>query len=311
MSNFDFIEPEQRMADYVRQRDLVAQNASARHPVNAAAILQQAKARQASQKQEDVEQRLGNYCAERDQVAAKASPLHQADVNNLLAKVRQQSKVADTADLVSKSGRWNWNRFFLRFATATALIAVCGIAIVGEFGRQIKQAFTSSTAAMAGTSVKNSNEAKTSQVKTDTIGTFDKPSNSAEQTLIDYSDAANQAQAAYAQSNYVSAVTLADKALSIRKADATMQKLKTEILRQLDCSLANLLESFNVSVPAEIKYAELKKASTLGSVGKIGKPYYQAQVDKLEKAYRAGNWLGEANRQSSLDELRKAIEGWE
>ncbi len=148
MPNSDSIDPERRLADYIRERDRVAQNASARHPVNTVVILQKAKEHLASQKPEDIEKRLEIYCAKRDQVAAKAPPLHLADVNDLLAKVRQQSKVADTADLVSKSGRWNWDRFFLRFATATALIAVCGIAFVGIFGRQIKQAFTSSTATM-------------------------------------------------------------------------------------------------------------------------------------------------------------------
>jgi tetratricopeptide (TPR) repeat protein len=134
---------------------------------------------------------------------------------------------------------------------------------------------------------------------------------SAQQSLNAFSDTVKQAQTAYQQGDFAGAVALADNALGIRKNDATMQKLKADILLQLDRSLVTLLESFNVSVPSEIKYAEVKKASTLGAIGDAGKPYYQAQADKLEKAYRAGNWLGAGNRQTSLHDLRKAIDSWE
>ena len=133
----------------------------------------------------------------------------------------------------------------------------------------------------------------------------------AQQLLNAFSDTAKQAQAAYQQGDFSGAVALADKALGIRKDDAAMQKLKADILRQLDGSLVALLESFNVSVPAELKYADTKKASTLGAIGDVGKPYYHAQADKLEKAYRAGNWLDQGNRQSSLHDLHDKITNWE
>jgi tetratricopeptide (TPR) repeat protein len=134
---------------------------------------------------------------------------------------------------------------------------------------------------------------------------------SAQQLLSVFGDTASQAQTAYQQNDLAGAVVLADKALAIRKDDATMQKLKTDVLRQLDASLVTLLESFNVTVPTEIKYAEVKKTSTLGAIGDAGKPYYQSWTDKLEKAYRAGNWLGEGNRQTSIHDLRNAIDRWE
>jgi tetratricopeptide (TPR) repeat protein len=134
---------------------------------------------------------------------------------------------------------------------------------------------------------------------------------SAQHSLSAFNDTVKQAQTAYQQGDFIGAVTFADKALSIRKDDAAMQKLKTDVLRQLDGSLVFLLESFNVSVPSEIKYAEVKKASALGAIGDTGKPYYQAQVDKLEKSYRVCNWLDEGNRQTSIHDLRKAIDNWE
>ena len=133
----------------------------------------------------------------------------------------------------------------------------------------------------------------------------------AQQALNAFSDTVKQAQAAYQQGDFAGAVALADKALGLRKDDATMQKLKTDTLRQLDANLVMLLESFNVSVPSEIKYAEVKKTSSLGAIGDAGKPYYRALTDKVEKAYRAGNWLGEGNRQTSIYDLRKAIDNWE
>ena len=133
----------------------------------------------------------------------------------------------------------------------------------------------------------------------------------AQQALNAFSDTVKQAQAEYQQGDFAGAVALADKALGLRKDDATMQKLKTDTLRQLDANLVMLLESFNVSVPSEIKYAEVKKTSSLGAIGDAGKPYYRALTDKVEKAYRAGNWLGEGNRQTSIYDLRKAIDNWE
>jgi len=48
----------------------VAQNASNKHPVNTAAILQQAKARLAGRQPAAIEQRLEEYCVEREDVAA-------------------------------------------------------------------------------------------------------------------------------------------------------------------------------------------------------------------------------------------------
>jgi restriction system protein len=134
---------------------------------------------------------------------------------------------------------------------------------------------------------------------------------SAQQLLNIFRDTASQAQTAFRQGDYSGALTSVDKTLAIRKDDAVMQKLRTDILRQLDSNLVILLESFNVSVPPEIKYAEVKKASTLGAIGDTGKPYYESQADKLEKTYRAGNWLNEGNRQTSLHDLRKAIDSWE
>jgi hypothetical protein len=79
----------------------------------------------------------------------------------------------------------------------------------------------------------------------------------------------------------------------------------------LDLQLVTLLQEFNVSVPTELKYAVVKHVSTLTTIGDSGKPFYQAQADALEKGYRAGAWLTEGNRQSSLRDLRKAIDSWE
>ena len=134
---------------------------------------------------------------------------------------------------------------------------------------------------------------------------------SAQQALNAFSDLVKQAQSAFQKGDFAGAVAAADKALAVRKDDAAMQKIKTDVLLQLDRSLANLLESFALSVPSDIKYAEVKKADILGAIGNAGKPYYQAQADRLEKAYRAGNWLGEGSRQTSLHDLRKAIDSWE
>jgi tetratricopeptide (TPR) repeat protein len=148
---------------------------------------------------------------------------------------------------------------------------------------------------------------------------------SAQQFLNGFNDMAKQAQTAYQQAqiayqqgdltraitNFTGAITFADKALGIRKDDAAMQNLKTDVRQRLDAILVVLLESFNVSVPSEIKYAEVKKASSLGAIGEAGKPYYRAQAERLEIAYRAGSWLGEGNRQTCINDLRKAIENWE
>jgi len=121
----------------------------------------------------------------------------------------------------------------------------------------------------------------------------------------------SQAQAAYQRGDIASAVSLADKVLAIRKNDPTMQGIKAAMVKQLDETFEKLLDSFNVSVPAEIRSPGGKKASALGAIGDAGKPYYQAQINKLEKSYQAGNWLGEKNRQGSLQDLRKAVDSWE
>ena len=65
-----------------------------------------------------------------------------------------------------------WGIAMTEYLIILGIVAIAAIAIVGIFGKQIKQAFTSSTAAMAGTSLKNSNAAKQSQVGADTMGTF-------------------------------------------------------------------------------------------------------------------------------------------
>jgi tetratricopeptide (TPR) repeat protein len=133
----------------------------------------------------------------------------------------------------------------------------------------------------------------------------------AQAMLTEHNEAVELAEAAYQRHDYPEAVASADKALAIQKDDATMTGLKGEILRQLDEDFVNLLDSFNISVPSGIRQPGPKRASTLGAIGDAGKPYYQAKVDSLEKAYRSGNWLGENNRQTALQKLREAINIWE
>lgn len=123
-------------------------------------------------------------------------------------------------------------------------------------------------------------------------------------------DIAKQAQTAYQEGDFTNAITLSDKALSIHKDDATMQKLKTDVRRQLDARLVTLLVNFNLTVPPELEYARDKKAYRLTQIRETDKPYYQAQADNLEKAYRAGNWLREGNIQTSIQDLRTAITIW-
>ena len=139
-----------------------------------------------------------------------------------------------------------------------------------------------------------------------------KISDSAQQSVKAFSDLVAQAQAAYQKNDLIGAVIAADKALALRKDDPTMQKLKDDVRRQLDGRLVTLLEQFNVSVPSELKYAEVKKADILGAIGgdAAKKPYHDF-ADWLEKAYRAGNWLDEANRQTSLHDLHNKITNWE
>lgn len=132
----------------------------------------------------------------------------------------------------------------------------------------------------------------------------------AEKSLDAFGDLVRQAQIAFQKQNFADAVSLVNQALAIHGDDATVQKLKADILRQLDIDLVTMLESFNVSVPSEIQYAEVSKVSTLGAIGDAGKPYYQDLADKLEKAYRTGNWLDQGNRQLSIHDLRKAIDNW-
>ena len=54
-----------------------------------------------------------------------------------------------------------------------AVVAIAAIAIVGVFGKQIKSAFTSSSAAMAGTDTKNTDHSGEAAVTNDNMGTFD------------------------------------------------------------------------------------------------------------------------------------------
>ena len=133
---------------------------------------------------------------------------------------------------------------------------------------------------------------------------------SAQQQLNAFGDLVKQAQDTFKQGNLADAVTLVNKALAIHKDDPAAQQLKADFLRQLDADLVTMLESFNVSVPSEIQYVKIKKVATLGAIGDEGKPFYQSQADKLEKAYRMGNWLDQGNRQISIHDLRKAIDNW-
>jgi len=153
--------------------------------------------------------------------------------------------------------------------------------------------------------------AKTALEKMPSDATATKIQNSAQQILNEFSDTVSQAQTAFQRKDFAGAVTLANKALGMHKNDPTMTKLKTDILLQLDREFVTLLEQFSVSVPSELKYAELKKADTLTAIGEAGKPYYHAQADKLEKAYLAGNWLNDGGRHTSLSDLHKAIDRWE
>jgi serine/threonine protein kinase len=132
----------------------------------------------------------------------------------------------------------------------------------------------------------------------------------AQKQLDAFGDIEKQAQDAFQKQDFATAVTMVNKALAIHKDDATMQKLKSAILRQLDVDLVTMLESFNVSVPSAIQYVNVKGVSTLGAIGDAGKPYYQNMTDGLEKAYRMGNWLDQNNRQISIHDLRKAIDNW-
>jgi serine/threonine protein kinase/tetratricopeptide (TPR) repeat protein len=132
---------------------------------------------------------------------------------------------------------------------------------------------------------------------------------SATQQLNAFGDMVKQAQDALKKQDFANAVVLVNKALAIHKDDPTAQKLKANILRQLDIDLVTMLESFNVSVPSEIRYAAVTKVATLGAIGD-GKSYYQGLADNLEKAYRMGNWLDQGNRQISIHDLRKAIDNW-
>jgi serine/threonine protein kinase/tetratricopeptide (TPR) repeat protein len=132
---------------------------------------------------------------------------------------------------------------------------------------------------------------------------------SATQQLNAFGDMIKQAQDAFRKQDFANAVVLVNKALAIHKDDPTAQKLKSNILRQLDIDLVTMLESFNVTVPSEMRYAQVTKVATLGAIGD-GKSYYQGLADNLEKAYRMGNWLDQGNRQLSIHDLRKAIDNW-
>ncbi|HEY5043898.1 MAG TPA: protein kinase [Verrucomicrobiae bacterium] len=134
---------------------------------------------------------------------------------------------------------------------------------------------------------------------------------SAHQFLSAFDDTVTQAQAALKKNDFAGAVTLANQALDIRKDDPTAQKIKADVLKQLDGYLVQLMEDFNVSVPAELKSAEIQKGTRLTSITTAQRTYYQTFTDALEKGYRAGNWLGEANRQACLHDLRQSISNWD
>lgn len=133
---------------------------------------------------------------------------------------------------------------------------------------------------------------------------------SSQQFINAFNSLSSQAQAAYQKEDLGGAVVATDKALAIFPKDAKMQKLKADVLRRLDGTLQMMLQQFNISVPAELKYAVDKKYPILGAIGSEKKPYYD-QVDWLEKVYRLGNWLGTANRQAIIYDLRKRIDNWD
>ena len=65
-----------------------------------------------------------------------------------------------------------WGIAMTEYLIILGIVAIAAIAIVGLFGKQIKQAFTSSTGAMAGTSVKNTDVHSSAAVVRDNMGTF-------------------------------------------------------------------------------------------------------------------------------------------
>ena len=134
--------------------------------------------------------------------------------------------------------------------------------------------------------------------------------NAAQLSLNDLNAAVAQAQSAYVLENYGTALDLAEKALSLQKQNPAIAQLKSKIVRRLDGQLIDLLASFGIAIPAELKYAEINRVEKLGLIGVSGKPYYLSQVTVLEKNYRIANWLNENRRQESIEILIKTINGW-
>jgi pilus assembly protein Flp/PilA len=67
-----------------------------------------------------------------------------------------------------------WGIAMTEYLIILGIVAIAAIAIVGVFGKQIKSAFSSSTAAMAGTDKANKDVSGEAAVDKDTMGTFDK-----------------------------------------------------------------------------------------------------------------------------------------
>ena len=147
---------------------------------------------------------------------------------------------------------------------------------------------------------KNSNAPAAVEIKTE-----------ASQKLNLLNGLAEQARSAYTFEDYSSAVSLTDKILALQSQNPAALKLRSSTLRQLDGKLANLLATFGITIPDELKYAEMKSVTKLGSIGETGKLYYQSQVKMIEKTYQAGNWLDENQRQPLINMLLDSINRWE
>ena len=132
----------------------------------------------------------------------------------------------------------------------------------------------------------------------------------AQQSVNDLNAAVAQAQSAYVLENYGAALALADQALALQKQNPAITQLKSKIARRLDGQLTDLLASFGVAIPPELKYAEMNQVEKLGPIGVNGKPYYLSQVAVLEKNYRLAGWLNENRRQESIEILMATIKGW-
>jgi hypothetical protein len=101
-----------------------------------------------------------------------------------------------------------------------------------------------------------------------------------------------------------------NKAQQLKRDEPNITKYREDILHSLDACLLVFLESFNVSEPDALLGARIRKASILGAIDESGKPYFQTQVNRLERAYQTGHWLEENRRQACLTELRSHIDKW-